>query len=143
MKPLRKNAGGRKIKQHPYHPQPKPSSVQSAVGCAHQQSVSTATNECPKIDHRPSQKFSSARNESSSCDSGKQRPGCTWPAQSPAKAQHPSSRTCPQDEGKATMKALSTAFSIMRLPKRRRGNHEGAGHSIQHQETTQEETRQP
>ena len=35
MKPQRKNAGGRKSKQNPYHPQPKPSSAQSAVGCVH------------------------------------------------------------------------------------------------------------
>ena len=33
--PQRKNAGGRKSEQHPYHPHPKPSSVQSVVrGCA-------------------------------------------------------------------------------------------------------------
>ena len=32
------------------------------------------------------------------------------------------------------MNALSTALKIMRLPKRRRGNHKGAGHSIQHHE---------
>ena len=32
MKPQRKNAGGRKSEQHPYHPYPKPSSVQSAEG---------------------------------------------------------------------------------------------------------------
>ena len=43
-KPQRKNAGGRMSKQHPYHPHPKPSSVQSVVGGAHQESVSTATN---------------------------------------------------------------------------------------------------
>ena len=67
MKPQRKVAGGRKSVQHPNHPQPKPSSVQSAVGCAHQESVSTATNERAKIDHQPSQKSSSARNEPSMC----------------------------------------------------------------------------
>ena len=44
-----------------------PSSTQtfvcpSAVGCAHQESVSTATNERGKTDHQPSQKSSSARN---------------------------------------------------------------------------------
>ena len=35
----------RQSMQHPYHPYPKPSSVQSAVGCAHQGPDSTATNE--------------------------------------------------------------------------------------------------
>ena len=50
----KKNAGDRKSEQHPYHPQPKPSTVQSAVGCAHQESVSTATNERARIDHQPS-----------------------------------------------------------------------------------------
>ena len=49
IKPQRKNAGGRKSEQHPYHPHPKPSSVQSAVGGAHQESVSTATNEHLRI----------------------------------------------------------------------------------------------
>ncbi len=69
IKPQRKNAGGRKSEQHPYHPHPKPSSVQSAVGGAHQESVSTATNEHARIDHQPSQQSSSARNEpSSKCD---------------------------------------------------------------------------
>ena len=38
-------------KEHPYHPHPKPSSVQSAVGDAHQESVSTATSEHARIDH--------------------------------------------------------------------------------------------
>ena len=64
-KPQRKNAGGRKSEQHPYHPHPKPSFVQSAVGDAHQESISTATNEHAKIDHQPSQQSSSARNEPS------------------------------------------------------------------------------
>ena len=50
-----------KSEQHPYHPQPKPLSVQSAVGCVHQELVSTATNEYARIDHQPSQ-----RNEPSS-----------------------------------------------------------------------------
>ena len=36
---------GQTEKQLAYHPQSKPSSVQSAVGCAHQESVCTATNE--------------------------------------------------------------------------------------------------
>ena len=36
VKPQRKSAGGRKSKQPPYHPQPKPSPVQRAVGYAHQ-----------------------------------------------------------------------------------------------------------
>ena len=68
MKPKRKNAGGRKNEQHPHHAQPKPSSlpsVQSVVGCAHLESVSTATNERAIIDHQPSPKSSSARNEPS------------------------------------------------------------------------------
>ena len=47
-------------------PQPKLSSVQSAVGCTHQVSVSTATNERAGIGHQPSEKSSSARNEPSS-----------------------------------------------------------------------------
>ena len=38
-----KNSGGRKSEQHPYHLHPKPSSAQSVVGDAHQESVSTAT----------------------------------------------------------------------------------------------------
>ena len=63
FKPQRKNAGGRKSEQRPYHPCPEPSSVQSAVGGAHQESVSTATNERARIDHQPSQQSSSARNE--------------------------------------------------------------------------------
>ena len=50
----------------PYHPHPKPSSAQSAVGGTHQESVSTATYEHAGIDHQPSQQFSSARNEPSS-----------------------------------------------------------------------------
>ena len=66
IKPQRKNAGGRKNEQHPYHPHPKPLSVQSAVGGAHQESVSTATNEHAKIDHQPSQQSLSAKNEPSS-----------------------------------------------------------------------------
>ena len=49
MKPQSKDAGGRKSEQHTHHPQPNPSSVQSAVGCAHQDSASTATNECARI----------------------------------------------------------------------------------------------
>ena len=62
MKPQRKDARGRKSKQHPNHPRPKLSSVQSAVGSTHQDSDSTATNERAKTDHQPSQKSSSARN---------------------------------------------------------------------------------
>ena len=42
------------------------SSVESAVGVARQKSVSTATNECARIDHQSSQQSSSARNEPSS-----------------------------------------------------------------------------
>ena len=58
MKLQRKNAGGRKGEQLPYHfdLHSKPLSVQSAVVCVHQESVSTATNECARIDHHPSQK---------------------------------------------------------------------------------------
>ena len=41
--------------QHRYRPQPKPSSVQSAVGSALQESDSTATNEHAKTDHHLSQ----------------------------------------------------------------------------------------
>ena len=67
MKLQRKDAGDRKSEQHPNHPQPKPSSVQSAVGYAHQESVSTAINQRAGIDHQPSQKSSSARNEPSLC----------------------------------------------------------------------------
>ena len=65
VKLQRKNAGGRKSEQHPYHPQPKPSCVQSAVGFTHQESVSTAPNKHARIDHQPSPKSSSARNEPS------------------------------------------------------------------------------
>ena len=63
-----------KSEQHPYRPHPKPSSVQSAVGCAHQESVSTATNEHARIDHQPSKQSSSARNEPSFLVSNGQRP---------------------------------------------------------------------
>ena len=63
IKPQRRNAGGRESEQHSYHPQPKPSSVQSAVECVHQESVSTATSERTRFDHQPPQKSSSARNE--------------------------------------------------------------------------------
>ena len=62
----KKNPGGRKNEQHPYHPHPKPSSVQSAIEGAHQESVSTTTNEHARIDHQPSQQSSSARKEPSS-----------------------------------------------------------------------------
>ena len=55
MNPKRKDEGGRKSVQHPYHPQPKPSSVQSAVGSALQDSDSTATNEHARTDHHLSQ----------------------------------------------------------------------------------------
>ena len=41
--------------QHPHYPQPKPSPVQSAVGSAHQESNSTATNEHARTDRLPSQ----------------------------------------------------------------------------------------
>ena len=47
----------------PLHP--KPSSVQSVEGDAHQESVSTATNEHARIDHQPSQQSSFANNEPS------------------------------------------------------------------------------
>ena len=68
MKPQRKNSRGRKSKQQPYHPHPKPSFVQSAVGSVHQESVSASTNEYARINHQPSQQSSSARNEPSSHD---------------------------------------------------------------------------
>ena len=64
IKLQRKNAGGRKSEQHPYH-----LSVQSAVGGAHQESHSTATKEHARTDHQPSQQSSSARNEPSSSSS--------------------------------------------------------------------------
>ena len=63
MKPQKKNAGGRKRQQHSYHPHPKLSSVRSARGVAHQESVSTATNKRAKIDHQPFQQWSSVMNE--------------------------------------------------------------------------------
>ena len=55
MKLQRKDAGDRKSEQPTSHPQPKPSPVQSAVGSAHQESDSTATNKHAKSDHQPSQ----------------------------------------------------------------------------------------
>ena len=61
IKSQRKTAGDRKSEQHLYHPRPKPSSVQSAVGSAHQESASTATSEHSTIDHQPSQQSSSTR----------------------------------------------------------------------------------
>ena len=66
IKLQRKNAGGRKSEQHPYHPHSKPSSVQNAIGAAHQESVSTATSEHARTDHQSSQQSWSARNEPSS-----------------------------------------------------------------------------
>ena len=50
--------------QHPYHPHPKPLSVQSVVGGVHQESVSTATNDHARMDHKPFLQSSSARNTS-------------------------------------------------------------------------------
>ena len=55
----------RRSEQHPYHPQPKPSSVQSAVGSAHQELHLTATNEHARTVHQPSPNPSSARNQPS------------------------------------------------------------------------------
>ena len=50
MKPLRKNAGGRKSEQHPYHSHPKPSSVQSAVGsCLLLQLLCEGPIWCPSV----------------------------------------------------------------------------------------------
>ena len=51
-----KDAEGKKSEQHPNHnhPQPKLSPVRSAVGSAHQESDSTATNDHAKTDHHPS-----------------------------------------------------------------------------------------
>ena len=66
IKPQRKNTEGRKKEQHSYHPHPKPLSVQSEVVGAHQELVSTATNEHARTDQQPSQQSSSARNEPSS-----------------------------------------------------------------------------
>ena len=54
MKPRRKDALGRKSEQHPNHPQPTHSSVQSAVECVHQKSHSTATHEHARTDRQPS-----------------------------------------------------------------------------------------
>ena len=65
LKPQRKNAGGRKSEQHPYHPHSKFLSVQSAVRAAHQKLISTATNEHARIDYQPSQQLSSVRNKPS------------------------------------------------------------------------------
>ena len=65
MKTQRKNAGGGKSEQHPCHPQPKLSSVQSTEGCAHQESVSTAINDRARIDDQPSKNSWPVRNESS------------------------------------------------------------------------------
>ena len=48
-----------------YYPQSKPSSVQSAVGCAHHESISTASIEHARTDYQPSQKCSSPRNQPS------------------------------------------------------------------------------
>ena len=64
-KPRRKDAVGRKSEQHPNHPQPKPSSVQSAVGCVHRESDSSATNEHAKTDHQTFSKSLTARNQPS------------------------------------------------------------------------------
>ena len=66
MRPQMKNAGGRKSRQQPYHPQSKPSSAESAVVCVHQEAVSTATNECARIDHQPLSKSLFVRNDPSS-----------------------------------------------------------------------------
>ena len=48
MKPQRRNAGDRKSQHHPIHLNANPSFGQIAVECAHQESVSTATNERAK-----------------------------------------------------------------------------------------------
>ena len=64
IKLQRKTARGRKRQQHPYHPNSKPSSVQSALWGAHKESVST-TNEHARIDNQPSQQSLSVRNEPS------------------------------------------------------------------------------
>ena len=65
MKLQVKKAGGGKREQHPSHPRPKPSSVQSAVGCARQGSDPIATKKHVRTDHQPSQKSSYARNQPS------------------------------------------------------------------------------
>ena len=51
INPQRKNAGGRKSEQYLYYSHPKPSSLQSTEGGAHQELVFTATNEHARIDH--------------------------------------------------------------------------------------------
>ena len=66
MKQQRKDAGSRKSEQHPNHPEPKPSSVQSVVGSALQESDTTATNKRARTDLQPSQKSLSVRNQPSS-----------------------------------------------------------------------------
>ena len=56
----------RRQKEQGASSQPKPSSVQSAVGCVHQESDSTATNQLERTDHHPSQKSLSEKNQPSS-----------------------------------------------------------------------------
>ena len=65
MKPQRKDAAGRNC-EHPNHPQPKPSPVQSSIGSVHQESDFTAVSKNAKTDHQPSPKSLSARNQPSS-----------------------------------------------------------------------------
>ena len=55
MKPQCNDAVGGQSKRHPSHSPPKPSSVQSAEGCAHQESASPVTNQYARTDHHPSQ----------------------------------------------------------------------------------------
>ena len=60
--------------QHPYHPYPTPSSVQSAIGCAHQESVCTATNERASIARNEPSSSSSLTSSSSHACCLKKRP---------------------------------------------------------------------
>ena len=91
MKLQRKNAGGRKGEQLPYHfdLHSKPLSVQSAVVCVHQESVSTATNEHARTDHQPSQKPSSARNQPASTGDPLSLRYHLWPVMLPVSRSDP------------------------------------------------------
>ena len=63
IKPQRKEAGGRKSEQPPNHHQPQPLTVSSALGFAHQESGSAATNKPARTEHQPLQKPSSVSNQ--------------------------------------------------------------------------------
>ena len=85
----RKDAGGRKSEQHPYHPQPKSSFLQGAVECSHQESDSTATKEHARTDHQPSQKPSSARNQPASTGDPLSLRYHLWPVMLPVSRSDP------------------------------------------------------